>query len=64
MAYLFQPKTPTRLTCLYCIHTLLEQLKMNKTKAFTSPLSTLNINQAARLLNQHFKAYHLLILVI
>ena len=54
--HLFKQKTPTRKTCLSFIHTLLRQLKMNKTKAFTSPLSTLNINQAARLLNQHFTA--------
>ena len=63
-ANLFQQKAPIRLACLYFIHTLLRQLKMNKTKAFTLPLSTLNINQAARVINQNFKAYYLLILAI
>ena len=61
-AHLFQQKTPIRLACLYFIHNLLGQLSMNKTKAFTSPLSTLSKNQAARLLNQNLKVYYLLIL--
>ena len=38
--------------------------RKNNAKAFTSPLSTLNINQAARLLNQNCKAYYSFILEI
>ena len=39
-------------------------VKINNAKAFTSPLSTLNIDQAARLLNQNCKSYYSFILEI
>ena len=43
---------------------MLNCLQRTHAKAFTSPLSTLNINQAARLLNQNCKAYYSFILEI
>ena len=43
---------------------MLNCLQRTHAKAFTSTLSTLNINQAARLLNQNCKAYYSFILEI